>query len=511
MMLRFAAICFGLSLVVLLPGSVRTDESKPAEEVPAVTGLPAAKAKAALQGAGFVAKFNLGKSAPSSDKELTVYEQDPPAGEISARGQTVLLKLFAKRSASVVVPGVIGRGPKEAKAALLAAGLVVKFRLGPAAQAGGAQHVSAEDPAPGSAVDVGTVVSLTIDGGAGASAITTTDEAKTATPGAGGDQKAAPSVPTLVGKTAGQAKAAVLSAGLTPKFLVGTTATDSTQAMTVERQAPPAGTWLAPAGEVRITLYALPATPAETGGGATIKRRPNPRVEADLELQALKAQDLALLVHPPRDKTPEQLKVLLADVRWKIANRYAKDGDFRQAAEYGWASLRLDRLHPERWERLGDLCQFSGELMSEVDSLRAYERALALEPGRRHARVKAAGACLMIGKPVRALDHLEYELISDDGDATQQVMQVYTAACILSNRIPRGIAFCREKLQHEKSQTYRVVWAILENTRGNSAEAVKLLAEVQKQEGKSSPLSSAAAKLQQSYTSKGTSTSGSGK
>ena len=421
------------------------------------------------------------------------------------------LKLYAKRSASVAVPDVIGRSPKEAKAALLAAGLVAKFRLGPAAQPGGTQHVSAEDPAPGSAVDAGTVVSLTIDSGASASAITTTDEAKTATPSAGGDQKPVPSVPILVGKTASQAKADVLAAGLTPRFHLGAAATDAKHAMTVLSQAPPAGTSLTPAGEVRITLYARPATQAEPGGGATVKRRPNPRVEADLELQALKAQELAMLVHPPQEKTKEQLTALMADVRWKIANRYAKDLDFRQAAEYGWASLRLDHLHPERWRALGDLCQFSGELNSEADSLRAYERALAMQPDRRHARVKAAGACLIIGQPVRALDHLEYELISDDAEGTQQVIQVYTAACILTDRIPRGIAFCREKLKHEKSQRYRLVCAILEDTQGNRAEAVKLLAEVQKQEGASSPLTAAASKLQQSYTSKGTSTSGSGK
>ena len=63
-MLRFAAVCLGLSLVVLLPGSVQADESAPAEEVPAVTGLPAAKAKAALQGAGLRGEIQLGQVGP---------------------------------------------------------------------------------------------------------------------------------------------------------------------------------------------------------------------------------------------------------------------------------------------------------------------------------------------------------------------------------------------------------------------------------------------------------------
>jgi RHS repeat-associated protein len=162
MMLRFAAVCVGLSFVVLLPGSVRTDESAPAEEVPAVTGLPAAKAKATLQGAGFAAKFNLGKSAPSSDKELTVYEQSPQPGEFTAHGQTIELKLYAKRSASVVVPGLIGQTPKAAKAALLAAGLVAKFGIGSVGRPRERQNVYAQDPAPGSMLAPGSAVQVTI-------------------------------------------------------------------------------------------------------------------------------------------------------------------------------------------------------------------------------------------------------------------------------------------------------------------------------------------------------------
>src|SRR5580704_4192879 len=162
MMPRFATFCLGISLCVLLPGSVRTDDSTPAEGVPAVQGLPAAKAKAALQAAGFVAKFSLGEAAPSSDKELSVYEQNPPAGEIVARGQTVQLKLYAKRSASAVVPGVIGQSPKQAKAALLAAGLVAKFRIGSVAPPGEGRNVYAQFPAPGSSLAPGSTVELRI-------------------------------------------------------------------------------------------------------------------------------------------------------------------------------------------------------------------------------------------------------------------------------------------------------------------------------------------------------------
>jgi YD repeat-containing protein len=168
MMPRFAAFFLGMSLCALLPGSARTDDSTSAEGVPSVNGLPAAKAKAVLQAAGLVAKFSLGEAAPSSDKELSVYEQNPAAGEIIARGQTVQLKLYAKRSASTVapastvVPGVIGQSPKDAKSALLAAGLVAKFRIGSVARPGEGRNVYAQIPAAGSSVAPGSEVQLTM-------------------------------------------------------------------------------------------------------------------------------------------------------------------------------------------------------------------------------------------------------------------------------------------------------------------------------------------------------------
>jgi YD repeat-containing protein len=195
MMPRFAAFFLGMSLCALLPGAVRTDDSTSAEGVPSVKGLPAAKAKAALQAAGLVAKFSLGEAAPSSDKELSVYEQDPPAGEIIARGQTVQLKLYAKRSASTVapaatvppaatvVPGVIGQSPKDAKSALLAAGLVARFRIGSVARRGEGRNVYAQIPAAGSSVAPGSEVQLTMH----------------AMPDAGLIREARPAGPELVG------------------------------------------------------------------------------------------------------------------------------------------------------------------------------------------------------------------------------------------------------------------------------------------------------------------------
>jgi beta-lactam-binding protein with PASTA domain len=62
--------------------------------VPSVIGLRAADAKRKIQDAGLAAQLNLGQAAPAADKAATVYQQDPPAGTVSAQGDRVKVTIY---------------------------------------------------------------------------------------------------------------------------------------------------------------------------------------------------------------------------------------------------------------------------------------------------------------------------------------------------------------------------------------------------------------------------------
>ncbi len=72
--------------------------------VPAVVGLKAAEAKAAITGAGFQATFAGGDPAPSAEKEGVVYSQFPAPGTESKPGSAVKAVIYSKAAMTSPVP-----------------------------------------------------------------------------------------------------------------------------------------------------------------------------------------------------------------------------------------------------------------------------------------------------------------------------------------------------------------------------------------------------------------------
>ncbi len=84
------------------------DVTRPTQ-VPTLTGLSVADAKAAAVKAGFVPKFELGESPQSPDQALMTYAQSPAAGAEAARGEVVTLTIYAKAASSAPpAEGTIG-------------------------------------------------------------------------------------------------------------------------------------------------------------------------------------------------------------------------------------------------------------------------------------------------------------------------------------------------------------------------------------------------------------------
>ena len=230
-----------------------------------------------------------------------------------------------------------------------------------------------------------------------------------------------------------------------------------------------------------------------TSSGSLVARR-------SAELKRFQAKERSLLLQPPKDLTPEQLDKEFAELRWSIATRLGGD-DIPGAISYARASLGLDPDHADRWERLGDLCNFSGELTSSKDAAEAYEKALGLDPNRAEAHLKLASADVMIGRPLAALPHLEANLRSLGDRAEPRAIALYAGACLSAEATARGIIFCQERLEDGGNNRYRIICAILEKAVGRTGDAVGLLAQVEQSEGRSSPIAAYAAKLRESYSS----------
>ncbi len=187
--LLLSAVVAGLSAAVAASGQ---DVPAGSGVVPSVVGLSPKDAKSALQSAGLVVRFQIGQQAPSPENALKVYEQDPPAGSGAARGTAVTATVHARvprpaesgRNTPVVrtaagpkggspvrVPSLMGKSSEQAKAALVAAGLVPKFQLGTEAGPGtDALTVYAQEPKSGAPVRRGAAVKVTISTRPGAAA-----------------------------------------------------------------------------------------------------------------------------------------------------------------------------------------------------------------------------------------------------------------------------------------------------------------------------------------------------
>lgn len=127
-------------------------------EVPDVVGRSADDATARLREAGFEVEERQQASAdvPAGD----VIRTDPAAGETAARGSTVTI-FVSTGNPQVEVPDVRGDTEEAATATLEAAGFSVGTLEAPSTP-GNAGRVIGQDPAPGTMVDPGSRVVLTI-------------------------------------------------------------------------------------------------------------------------------------------------------------------------------------------------------------------------------------------------------------------------------------------------------------------------------------------------------------
>ena len=128
-------------------------DSGPLRIVPDVVGLYRAAAVQMLQAAGFSATVQFDGTA--GDGDGTVAQQDPVGGQSAQGAVTIVVHGTDGR---VTVPNVVGLAPADAQAALAAVG------LGAALPGGTGGAVTAQDPAAGASVEIGSVVALTADG-----------------------------------------------------------------------------------------------------------------------------------------------------------------------------------------------------------------------------------------------------------------------------------------------------------------------------------------------------------
>ena len=140
--------------------------------VPNVVGQNVDDATTTLQGAGLVVIEQL---QPDDKKpEGSVISTDPAAGSNVAKGTSVKLNVSSGK-AKVLVPDETGRTINQALQDLGAAGLQARVVRQPSDQP--VDTVLTSNPPPGTQVDKGTVITLTVSSGAP----TTTTEATTTT------------------------------------------------------------------------------------------------------------------------------------------------------------------------------------------------------------------------------------------------------------------------------------------------------------------------------------------
>ncbi|MGW5160445.1 protein kinase domain-containing protein [Nonomuraea wenchangensis] len=160
-----------------------TAPALPPVTVPALTGLDRAAAVKAIKRAGLVP--GAVTQADSPEKIGKVLSSEPAAGTKAAKGAAVALRV----SAGVPVPAVIGQQREAALSALAAAGL----KAGAVTRTCSAKpddSVLAARPAPGTRVAGGTAVALTVS-------------------------REGVNVPSVVGRSRADARAALRAAGLT--------------------------------------------------------------------------------------------------------------------------------------------------------------------------------------------------------------------------------------------------------------------------------------------------------
>lgn len=386
---------------------------------------------------------------------------------------------------NTVVPSVVGKTAAEAKSAIEAAGLTAQFQVGRAASKPEEAFTVLEvKPKAGTTLTKGSAVRVTL--------------------AARHSTKTAPSgvVPDAIGRTAGEARAAISAAGLVVKFQLGKKPPLPHDALRVYACEPVPGSKLPSGGQVRVTIYAdgAPAARAEQAELLPTLQAAELPPDVAKAVAELQARETEWLARPPTYLKAKDLNREFANLRWAIAKQLAPH-DIPGAISYARASVNVYEARPVRWEQLGDLYNFSGALTSAGDAANAYENALFLEPTRHQARLKLGSAYLMNRQPELSIKHFEYYLCVAGEEEESPVIPVYAAACAAAGQFSRGIAFCQARAMTGGDNRYRIAWAILEKASGNRKAAVGLLTEVEKSEDKSSPLNAYAARLRESYGS----------
>ena len=199
-------------------------------------GLRLAEAKAAVAGAGFEYALAPGSPAKAPEQEGTVERQEPGPEQYLKKGRTVTLTVHSPFvPAAVVLPDFTGKPLGEARKWLEKNKLASALQPGsPAPTAGKSGTVEKQGPAPGSRVEAGETVTLTVHS----------------------DHVDLRTVPNLVGLSAGNAQKNIAAAGLTMVVQPGGQPSTREQAGTVERQRPDPGTTIPPGAEVTLIVYA---------------------------------------------------------------------------------------------------------------------------------------------------------------------------------------------------------------------------------------------------------------
>ncbi|HEV7215303.1 MAG TPA: PASTA domain-containing protein [Chloroflexota bacterium] len=197
--------------------------------VPSVVGQPVAEAVQVLNQAGFStarAPNQVSTGVPAG----AVLAQDPPATSIIPIGSTIRLTVSSGPPASTV-PDVVGMASGQAQAAIAQVGLTSKSTSSPSANVPEG-NVIAQNPAPGTTMQPGSQVALTVSAG---NKVT---------------------VPSVIGVPETQAQAAIRAAGLTSTFPNRSGHSPNVQVGQVESQDPRAGTLVAPGTVVYINVRA---------------------------------------------------------------------------------------------------------------------------------------------------------------------------------------------------------------------------------------------------------------
>ncbi len=127
-------------------------------QVPDVTGKSQSSATSTLQKAGF--KVSTRESTSDKVDKGSVMSQNPPSGVSVAKGSTVSITV-ASGPATALVPAVIGKTEAEARSALTGAGFKVTVVV---AAGSNTLAVTSQDPIAGKRADIGSTVTITIDG-----------------------------------------------------------------------------------------------------------------------------------------------------------------------------------------------------------------------------------------------------------------------------------------------------------------------------------------------------------